>query len=130
MERAVVPKEVANYIAYCKTWGLSISSALKKACNILPEYKEWIHNNSDEFAKAWVNGYTIKEKYYYIAIPVGSGKYKLVMNCNGLTISSGNYESIEEVKECTKLRKYNITEKMIKKSEISWVWQFAKELED
>ncbi len=130
MEKAVVPKEVANYIVYCKTWDFSIYNALRKACSTIPEYKEWIHNNSDEFAKAWVNGYTIKERYYYIAIPAGSGKYKLVINCNGLTISSGNYESIDEVKECTKIRKYNITEEMIKESEISWVWQFAKELED
>lgn len=131
MEKAVVPKEISEYIIYCKTWSLSIYSALKKACELIPEYKEWIYNNSNEFAKAWVNGYEIKEKYYYVAIPCGLGKYKLVINyINGLAISSGNYASIKEVKECTKIRSYNITEKMIKESEISWAWKFAKELED
>ena len=30
MEKAVVPKEVANYIVYCKTWDFSIYNAFKK----------------------------------------------------------------------------------------------------
>ena len=130
MEKGTVPKEVAEYIVYCKTWGLSIRIALKKVCDIMPEHSAWVMNNSNEFAKAWVNGYTIKEKYYYIAIPGGLGKYKMVLNFRGLEISSGNYASIEEVKTYTRRNKFRITEKMIKESTLSWVWQFAKEFED
>lgn len=130
MEKAVIPENVADYIEYCKAWNLSILNAIRKNIDIAYDCAEWIRNNSDEFAKAWVNGYTIKGKYYYVAIPAGFGKYKMILNQNGLLVSSGNYLSEKDVKDYTINREYNITEKMIKESEISWAWKFAKELEE
>lgn len=130
MEKGTVPKEVAEYIVYCKTWSLSIRSALKKVFDIMPEHSAWVMNNSNEFAKAWVNGYIIEEKYYYVAIPGWLGKYKMVLNFQGLEISSGNYNSKEEVKKYTRNNNFRITEEMIKESPLSWAWQFAKELEE
>lgn len=130
MEKAVIPQNVADYIEYCKAWNLSILNAIRKNIDIAYDCAEWVRNNSDEFAKAWVNGYTIQEKYYYVAIPSGFDKYKMLINDYGLLVSSGNYASIDEVKYSTKNRKYNITEKMIKESDLSWAWQFAEELEE
>lgn len=132
MEKAVIPQNVADYIEYCKTWNLSILNALRKNIDIAYDCAKWVRNNSDEFAKAWVNGYTIQEKYYYVAIPCGNNSYRhvFVNDSNNLVVSNYLFKSEKEIKKLAMAYRVSLTEDIIKKSPISWTWQFAKELED
>lgn len=81
---------------------------------------------------AWLNGYCMKkQKYYYVAIPIGNGWYKRlgVLSNGRVTLLDHTYESLELLKKHSLQACIKPTEEMIKESELSWAWQFAKELE-
>ena len=137
-----IPREIGEWIEYCKDRGMSLYGALEPV-DILGQplnetfskdaYKcaKWAKCNSNEFAYAWVNGYEVDEKYYYVAIPVEDGRHRrlLAYNNGKLALDDHNYYSIDKLIEHTKNSTTQITEKMIKDSPLSWAWQFAKELE-
>lgn len=137
-----VPKVIANWIDYCKSCSITLYGALdpvdKFGMSIAETFNgdaqkcaKWARSNSNDFAYAWVNGYEVDDKYYYIVIPCGEGTYRRVfMNSNrNLVISGFTYHSEEEAREVSKDSSFKLTEKIVKDSELSWVWQFAKELE-
>lgn len=137
-----VPKVIANWIDYCKSCSITLYGALdpvdKFGMSIAETFNgdaqkcaKWARSNSNDFAYAWVNGYEVDDKYYYIVIPCGEGTYRRVfMNSNrNLVISSFTYHSEEEARKVSKDSSFKLTEKIVKDSELSWVWQFAKELE-
>lgn len=119
----LIPRDIAEWIEYCKSRSITLCDALKCA--------KWARTNSNEFAYAWVNGYEVDEKYYYIVIPCGEGTYRRVfMNSNrNLVISGFTYHSEEEARKIAKDSSFKLTEKMVKDSPLSWTWQFARELE-
>lgn len=138
-----IPDYVAYWLEYCKLTKVSIRGALVLNTLFLNNYarksdaerlKIYFTENKNQllFANAWVNGYTIKkEKYYYVAIPIGNGWYRrLVVYSNGkVCLDDHNYMSLDKLKQHSRQAKYQLTEKMIKESALSWAWQFAKELE-
>lgn len=137
-----VPKDIANWIEYCKSNGFTLYRALYPVDRFgeliggtfegdVSRCALWAKMNSNDFAYAWVNGYEIYEKYYYVVIPCGEGTYRRVfMNSNrNLVISGFTYHSEEEARKIAKDSSFKLTEKMIKDSPLSWAWQFAKELE-
>lgn len=138
----LIPRAIAEWIEYCKGRGITLYGALEpndKYGELLADsFKgdlytcaQWAKLHSDDFAYAWVNGYEVDEKYYYIVIPCGEGIYRRIfMNGNrNLVISGFTYHSEEEARKIAKDSSFKLTEKMVKDSELSWVWQFAKELE-
>lgn len=69
-EKQVVPKYVADWIEYCKSnnflllWALDPATSLGD--DLVSDYKgnllktmSWIKSGQDEFARAWVFGYTV-----------------------------------------------------------------------
>lgn len=137
-----IPREIGEWIEYCKGRGFTIYRAFepsnKYGESIADSFSgdadtcaQWAKINSNDFAYAWVNGYELDEKHYYVAIPVEGGRYrKLLAYNNGmLALDDHNYYSIDKLIEHTKNSTTQITEKMIKDSPSSWAWQFAKELE-
>lgn len=81
----------------------------------------------------WLNGYSVrKEKYYYVAVPVELGRFKrlFILGSGEVALGDRNYESLELLKKHSRQATFQLTEEMIKKSSLSWAWQFAKELED
>lgn len=137
-----VPEVIANWIDYCKSCSITLYGALdpvdKFGMSIAETFNgdaqkcaKWARSNSNDFAYAWVNGYEVDDKYYYIVIPCGEGTYRRVfMNSNrNLVISGFTYHSEEEARKVSKDSSFKLTEKIVKDSELSWVWQFAKELE-
>ena len=137
-----IPIEIGEWIEYCKDEDISIYRALYPVDRYGEPIAEtfegdvykcslWARMNSNDFAYAWVNGYEVDEKYYYIVIPCGEGTYRRVfMNSNrNLVISGFTYHSEEEARKVSKDSSFKLTEKIVKDSELSWVWQFAKELE-
>lgn len=137
-----IPREIGEWIEYCKRRGFTIYGALapnnyygekidKTFNGDADTCAQWARINSNDFAYAWVNGYEVDEKYYYIVIPCGEGTYRRVfMNSNrNLVISGFTYHSEEEARKIAKDSSFKLTEKMVKDSPLSWTWQFAKELE-
>ena len=137
----LIPREIAEWIEYCKKNDFTLLGALDPIGDFgeplansfkgdVTECSKWAKRNSNDFAYAWVKGYGVKEKYYYIAIPCGEGKYRhvYVNGYNNLVVSNYTYSSVEEIKKLAKDYRVNITEKMIKDSDVAWCWQFAKEL--
>ena len=90
MEKQLIPKNVASYIDYCKENKFTLFGALSpigKFGEPLAEYfkgdvlkcSSWARHNSDEFAKAWVNGYRILEPRYQVKVKAVTGSTKYLM---------------------------------------------------
>lgn len=139
-----IPTNISEWIVYCKENNFNLLGALNPIGDfgepIADSFKgdvqrcvKWALANSNIFADAWVNGYKVKkEKYYYVAVPVGKGVYNKVSvyNSGELFLEARSYQSINKLIKHSRQATYKLTEKMIKESPLSWAWQFAKELED
>ena len=137
-----IPREVGEWIEYCKRRGFTVYGALAPNDYYGEKVDKTFNGdagtcaqrariNSNVFAYAWVNGYEVDEKYYYVAIPIEHGHYRrlIVLSSGRLALGDHNYESLELLKKHSRQASDQITEKMIKDSPLSWAWQFAKELE-
>ena len=139
-----IPSHISDWIVYCKDNQFTLLGALSPVGDfgepLANSFKgdvlkcaKWAMANSNIFADAWVNGYKVKkEKYYYVAIPVGGGVYnRLAVSCSGeIFLDNHNYHSMDKLIRHSKQSVLQLTEGMIKESPLSWAWQFAKELED
>lgn len=139
-----LPDCVAHWLEYCKTTNISMLTALEVWNVHLYNYARMadanklrsyfmLDKNKESFIVAWINGYYVKkEKYYYAAVPVEHGRFRrLYVLANGsVALGDHNYESLELLKKHSRQATYQLTEKLIKESPLSWAWQFAKELED
>lgn len=137
-----IPREIGEWIEYCKGRGFTIYRAFepsnKYGESIADSFSgdadtcaQWAKINSNNFAYAWVNGYEVDEKYYYVAIPIENGRYRrlVVLSSGRVALGDHTYESLELLKKHSRQASDQITEKMIKDSPLSWAWQFARELE-
>lgn len=139
-----IPTNISEWIVYCKENNFNLLGALNPIGDfgepIADSFKgdvqrcvKWALANSNIFADAWVNGYSVtKEKHYYVAVPVGKGVYNKVSvyNSGELFLEARSYHSIDKLIRHSRQATYQLTEEMIKESPLSWAWQFAKELED
>lgn len=139
-----IPTNISEWIVYCKENNFNLLGALSPVGDfgepIANSFKgdaikcaKWAMANSNIFADAWVNGYKVKkEKYYYVAIPVGEGVYnRLCVTCSGeIFLDTHNYHSMDKLIMHSRQSVQQLTEDKIKESPLSWAWQFAKELED
>lgn len=138
----LIPRVIAEYIEYCKSRDITLYGALE----LNDRYDElvddsfkgdsytcsqWAKLHSDDFAYAWVNGYSVMDKYYYIAVPCGNDTYRraFVDSKGKLIIGNFVYYSEKDIAKVSKDACVKLTDKVIKESELAWVWQFAKELE-
>lgn len=137
-----IPREIGEWIEYCKGRGFTIYRAFepsnKYGESIADSFSgdadtcsQWAKINSNDFAYAWVNGYEVDEKYYYVAIPIEHGHYRrlIVLSSGRVALGDHNYESLELLEKHSRQASDQLTEKMIKDSPLSWAWQFARELE-
>ena len=137
-----IPREIGDWIEYCKWNNITIYGALdpidKFGVHIADTFEgditkcvQWARKNSNDFAYAWVNGYEVDKKYYYVAIPIEHGHYRrlIVLSSGRVALGDHTYESLELLKKHSRQASDQLTEKMIKDSPLSWAWQFAKELE-
>lgn len=142
-DKVVIPEYVARWIEYCKATNVPLFGAMSLDNVYLYNYARQYeseklknffidYDNQTLFASAWVNGYTVKkEKHYYVAIPIENGWYRrLAVYSNGeVGLDDHNYMSLDKLKQHSRQANFQLTEKMIKESTLSWAWQFAKELE-
>lgn len=133
-EKPVVPQYVADMIVEKKQkYGIVDTIKNLGVFNnpfdlIVENQLNWIVENQEDFAKAWLYGYEVeKEKLYTVEIPNPNGFIHLVLckDCDGrifVTTFSGG--------ECWKTyEKCKLTESEIRK-DFDWAWQFAKEVEN
>ena len=73
-----------------------------------------------------------KEKIYTVEIPVGDDFFQtLCQSGNGnLVLGDHDYNSLEKLKRHNRNVPGGLTKEKIKKSAVSWAWQFAKEITD
>lgn len=90
MGKQIIPKNIASYIDYCKENNLTLFGALSPIGQFGEPLAEsfkgnvlgcssWARHNSDEFAKAWVNGYSILEPRYQIKVKAITGNTKYLV---------------------------------------------------
>ncbi len=59
-ELPVIPKKVAEYLETSKQELATLFDAFDESMNYLNEESGWIANNQDDFARAWLDGYTVE----------------------------------------------------------------------
>ena len=74
-ELVEVPQFVADYIKLCRDNEESLSSVIYMCERIwknnIDDTHTWVHNNEEDFIKAWLDGYTVeKEQLYEIRLPL------------------------------------------------------------
>ncbi|MGV2998569.1 DUF1642 domain-containing protein [Streptococcus suis] len=69
-QKVVVPKYIADKIEYCKdTEGYGLFHAMDY-CYQYRDSAEWLEDNQETFARAWLDGFEIEqEKLYTVEIP-------------------------------------------------------------
>ena len=119
-----IPTNISEWIVYCKENNFNLLGALSPVGDfgepLANSFKgdaikcaKWAMANSNIFADAWVNGYKVKkEKYYYVAIPVGEGVYnRLCVTCSGeIFLDTHNYHSMDKLIKHTKQSILQLTE--------------------
>lgn len=116
--KVVIPQFVAEWIEDFKQTNYTIPELLSSC--MTDEVDKWYYENSEQFMRAWLNGYTIEqEKLYTVEIPNNEGTLVLASINGRLNLQHG-YKH-----DPTKL-----TEAEIRKG-FDWAWQagFAKVVE-
>ncbi|MGQ7338076.1 DUF1642 domain-containing protein [Streptococcus suis] len=129
-QKVVVPKFVATWIKHCKQSNLDLDHAMRytRVNNAETGVEEWIYENQDLFARAWLDGYTIEqEKLYTVEVPDPNSycDYRyLSRNDNGICLDASNDTKWKQK------RRNQFTEAEIKQ-DFDWAWDagFAKEVE-
>ena len=126
-QKVVVPKHIADKIEYYKDieeYGLLHAM---DDCYQRKDSAEWLENNQETFARAWLDGYEIEqEKLYTVKIPDPHGIYKIRYllrdRMGNIRIGSTDKRDIFLNAET------HLTEAEIKE-DFEWAWQWAKEVE-
>ncbi|HEM5420055.1 DUF1642 domain-containing protein [Streptococcus suis] len=76
-QKVVVPKHIADKIKYCKdTEGYDLFHAMDY-CYQYKDSADWLEDNQETFARAWLDGYKIEQgKLYTVEFPTGQRLYK------------------------------------------------------
>ncbi|HFI0933635.1 TPA: DUF1642 domain-containing protein [Streptococcus suis] len=124
--KAVVPKYIADKIGYCKdTEGYGLFHAMDY-CYQYRDSAEWLEDNQETFARAWLDGYQVEqEKLYTVEIPDPNSRYTyrfLSKNDRGVFIDGS-------CDDCWKdYNRNQLTEAEIKQ-DFDWAWQFREEVD-
>lgn len=125
-EKAVVPQFVADWIEKSRSLNFELYEAIY--VNDEDAKSDWIMDNSEIFAKAWIYGYEVeKEKLYTVEIPnpnsIGGKLVLFKQQSTGRLILNMLNSSINKPKYL------HLTESEIKQ-DFEWAWQFAKEVDE
>lgn len=131
LQKAVVPKFVADKIKYCKeSSGYSLFHAMDYCFNF-KDTAEWLEINEETFALAFIYGYeTEPEKLYTVEIPnpnrdgKGNAKFRLEKLGDKVYLVKRKSKDVYQNKDSQ-----NLTEAEIKQ-DFEWAWDagFAKEV--
>ena len=133
-QKVVVPKEVAEWLEYCKIAYQDLQMVLsrldhdRKVSNwVYDENDDLISEKVDMIARAWLDVFEIEqEKLYTVEIPDPHGMYKILYlfrnSVGNIRIGGNDYRDIF-LDAKTHLTEYEI------KQDFEWAFQFAKPVE-
>ena len=127
-EKQVVPKYVADWIEYCKDNKFFLLGALspigKFGESLANDFKgemldvmDWIRDNQDEFAKAWLNGYEAEKDTKYTVCIKGVRHSYAYLKYNG----KYNYWYFSDATVGINFNVYH-TKEDLKKAGFGWVF--------
>ncbi|RRD29495.1 DUF1642 domain-containing protein [Streptococcus minor] len=126
--KVVVPKHIDEKIRYCKqAEGYGLFHAMDY-CYQYKDSADWLESNEELFARAWLDGYEVKqEQLYTVEIPNPNGNSLTVLefisdSCIVLTQVESFPDNWKEMDI------YHLTESEIKQ-DFEWAWQWAKPVE-
>ncbi|HFI0657909.1 TPA: DUF1642 domain-containing protein [Streptococcus suis] len=128
-QKVVVPKVVADWIEHCKQSNLDLDHAMRctRVNNAETGVEEWIYENQETFARAWLDGYTIEqERLYVVEIPNpvltdNSDSVTVLMKIDSSVVLTDVVNYIGRKQEPV----YQLTESEIKQ-DFEWAWQWAE----
>ncbi|HFU3947060.1 TPA: DUF1642 domain-containing protein [Streptococcus suis] len=133
-QKVAVPKVVATWIEYCKQSNLDLDHSMRctRVNNAETGVEEWIYENQETFARAWLFGYEIEqEQLYTVEIPNpvltdNSDSVTVLMKIDSGVVLTDVVNYIGRKQEPV----YQLTESEIKQ-DFEWAWDagFAKEVE-
>ncbi|HEM5984264.1 TPA: DUF1642 domain-containing protein [Streptococcus suis] len=131
-QTVVVPKVVATWIEHCKQSNLDLDHAMRctRVNNAETGVEEWIYENQETFARAWLFGYEIEqEKLYTVEIP----NPVLTDNSDSVTALTKTDLGVVLTDVVNYIGRkqelvYHLTESEIKQ-DFEWARQFRKEVE-
>ena len=124
-EKVKLPQCVADWIRKCKTFkpfAVSLSFALQpsvwEANRLSNECINWLldANNQDLFARAWLDGYEVKEEKRYLVKVKGMSEENTY-----LTFSFGHTWMLSNFEECEEFRLHH-TRKQLEEADFGWVF--------
>lgn len=125
-EKVTIPKFVAEWIEKCKAEKFTLSYVFSGKPK---DVDEWVVADymirCDTIARAWLDGYKIKEPLYRVILPdpnrIGQQKIMLKRQADGSVIFSKS--------KATNHESQLLTEQEIKE-DFKWAWQFAEPVEE
>ena len=117
-EKVTVPQFVADWIEECKDDDFHLFGAMKSISSNQKKIDYWFRedDNMELFARAWLDGYTVEEKRYYIRLK------NIDENYNYLTcIKHLNAWALTEIKRDKKFRTEH-TKKQLEDGGFGWVF--------
>ena len=131
-QKVVVPKYVAEWIEECKASRRSLRDSMK-GVSTHPDVNTWLlrngremytYPNQETFARAWLDGYELKEPKYTVEIPNPNFNAPTILQKQG-------DKTVMVVAKNARWRGWSdskLTEAEIKQ-DFEWAWQWAKEVE-
>ena len=125
-EKVKLPQCVADWIRKCKTFkpfAVSLSFALQpsvwEANRLSNECINWLldANNQDLFARAWLDGYEVKEEKRYLVKVKGMSEENTY-----LTFRFGHTWMLSNFEECEEFRLHH-TRKQLEEADFGWVFE-------
>ncbi|HFI0666088.1 TPA: DUF1642 domain-containing protein [Streptococcus suis] len=77
-QKVVVPKLVAGWLEWCKQSNLDLDHSMRytRVNNAETGVEEWIYENQETFARAWLFGYEVEQEQLYEVTVPGTSNYK------------------------------------------------------
>ena len=135
-QKVMIPQFVADWITKAKTEGLKRKNSLGSYEELFPsdsaysamfsifikgfaigEVRNWVAENTDTFALAWINGYDVEEEKRYLVKVKGVNDYGCYLN-KGLLSKEYFWESKAEIGG----RRTKHTRKQLEDDDFGWVF--------
>lgn len=129
-EKVTIPKEVAEWIEEHKGQFSTVYTAFRILVNREYGIKKWVNENQDNFARAWLDGYTVEEPMGVLLVdmPANSTQryYFVRMNSTLETSSIDSCDFVHTLLRCS----HKVTEAEAKEKYPNFKWVSLEELEN
>ena len=128
-ELPVIPKYVAKYLEFAKKEAslIQVMVTVSEGWPTMKKEFDWISENDETFARAWLDGYEVKEEPLYYVMN-NHNRVMLGRMMDGKTITEADPFKLEDMYEGEK-KSHRLTEQEIKDYDERY-WAFRKPVEE